>query len=40
MCKAIDDMIEDGKKEGIALTKQVFKMNSEGKILRKLLSNV
>lgn len=31
MCKAIDDMIEDGKKEGIALTKQVFKMNSEGK---------
>lgn len=44
MCKAIDDMIEDGRKEGrmdgerqgIILTKQVFKLERQGKSLQEI----
>ncbi len=30
MCKAIDDMIEDGRKEGIRLAKKVYKLHAQG----------
>lgn len=40
MCKAIDDMIEDGRiegeRQGIFLSKQVFKLNGEGKSLQEI----
>lgn len=44
MCKAIDDMIEDGRTEGkmegeqqgIALTKRVFKLSGEGKSIQEI----
>lgn len=44
MCKAIDDMIEDGRKDGriegelqgIILTKRVFKLERQGKSLQEI----